>query len=170
MGKKQAQKDLPALETLRQLCNDFNGSVCSVWRKGYGYTGTLHFGRMHPVENPHPGSVDADQGAIMLNFWSCDRVLSNPLGASVVDSRLHKEEESLMAFHALEGKRVSTVELDETELSLRLVFTDGHSVVLLVDSSQKGKNDEQWAVESGSGPSAGVFGLDWVRSTVADDS
>lgn len=75
-----------------------------------------------------------------------------------------------MAFHALEGKRVSTVELDETELSLRLVFTDGHSVVLLVDSSQKGKDDEQWAVESGSGPSAGVFGLEWVRSTVADKS
>jgi len=120
---------------------------------------------MYPVEKPHPGNVDADQGAIMLNLWSCDRVLSNPLGAAVVDSRLRREEESLMAFHALEGKRVSTVEFDEAELSLLLVFSDGHGVVLLVDPTQEGKDDEQWAVESGSGPSAGVFGVEWVRST-----
>jgi len=120
---------------------------------------------MRQLLKRHPGSVHTDHGTIMLNLWDCDRVLADPLGAPVLDSRLHRDEESLVAFHALVGKHVSKVELDETKLSLRVAFSEGHELMLSVHSTQKAKDDEQWALESASGASVGIFGLAWVRST-----
>lgn len=146
------------------LCQELHGSVCAAWRKGYGYTGTFHFGDMHALDNRHPGNVDADQGDTMLNLWGCDRILTNALGDVVVDSRLRREEEALDTFHSLEGARVAGVTFGVTELSLEFAFSDGHRLLLLVDAAQTGQDDEQWAVETNSGSSMAVFGRKLIRS------
>lgn len=141
------------------------GLRCRAWRKGYGYTGSFHFGQMRPIRHRYPGTVDRDQGDVMLNLWDCDRVLLGPDGSARLDSRVNRQETLLSLFDVLIDTHVSKAELDEATLTLRLMFADGHIVELIVDPGQVDQDDEQWAVESESGVAVGVFGLGSVRWT-----
>ena len=171
MTREQAyQKKPSASEELRSLCSAITNLRCSVWRKGYGFTGSLHFGRMQPVDKRHPGSVDADQGEMMLDLWDCDRVFLRPDGEVLLDSRVSRDEVALAVLHRVEGLEASKVELDETKLSLRIDFADQHALVLILDPEQTEEGDEQWAVQGASRTSVGIFGLGLIRWTDGRDT
>lgn len=165
---EQAKSSAP--EGLRSLCSAITDLRCSAWRKGYGFTGSLHFGRMLPVGERHPGSVDVVEGEMMLDLWDCDRVLLRPNGEVLLDSRVNREEVVLDVLHRIEGLQVSKVELDERELSLRVPFSDGHALVLLLNREHTAEDDEQWAVQAAGETSVGIFGLGLIRWTDGRDT
>ena len=72
--------------------------------------------------------------------------------------------------HRIEGLAVSKVELDETRLSLRILFADGHALALLLDPEQAKEEDEQWAVQAASRTSVGIFGPGLIRWTDGRDT
>lgn len=164
MTDGQTRGDAQSCAILRDLCNDLRGQICSAWRKGYRFTGSLHFGAMQPIAKRFPGIVDSDRGMMRVSLWGCSSVLLSPAGADLLDSRSSRDENSLQTLHGLVGANVSTVEFDDIELTLELVFSDEHRLLLSINSAQTSVDDEQWAVGRANGCSAGVFGQRLIRT------
>ncbi len=161
-----SSSDRPASdEELRAMCDLLRWKTCKRWRKGYGYTGTLHFGELQPVSRSEPGMVDRDEGTVLLNLWSCHRVLRNARGAPVLDSRVRRHEAELESLILLEGSRVLGIDLNASQFGLTLRFLDGQTLELLPDPALVAADDEHWAIELHDGPSIGVFGRAVILSS-----
>lgn len=141
---------------LARLLQSFVGQPCVAWRKGYGRTGSLHFGTLVPARVQRPKLVNKDRGMLILNLWDCDRTLQVP-GNSVIDSTREGDEALLTRLASLEGAQVTDVLLDPPTLSLTLIFSTGARLALVTDS-RSGREDEQWAIEALNQPSISVFG------------
>lgn len=140
----------------RDLIAGLAGQRCVAWRKGYGRTGSLHFGVL--VERPHlpPKAVDRSSGEWIIDLDDSDRVLSCP-GAQTLDSRRDGDDLVMASLQQLEGTTVREIVLDPSSLSLRLTMSDGHVLELLTDP-ELSADSEQWAIELPTGFALIVYG------------
>ncbi len=165
MSADPSNESRASSDQLRRMCDHLRERECHRWRKGYGYTGTLHFGELLPVSRSFPRMIDRDEGAVMLNIWNCDRVLRDAFDKTVLDSRLLRNEAELNALAVLEGSCVRSVDFDGSRLSLCLGFHDGYTLEIAPDPALHAADDEHWALELHDGPGIGVFGRALILST-----
>lgn len=119
------------------------GTECVAWRKSYGTSGGLHFGRLVPKSLPSKRSRRyKDEGQWILHLWDCDRILTVWKGGEL-ESRSLKDEVQMKELALLEGHRVAEVSLDPETLLLTIAFAEGSMLKLLVDEDCE-PDLEQW--------------------------
>jgi len=131
------------------------GQPCVAWRKSYGRTGSIHFGKLIAEQNPLPKQVYRTRGPWVLDLQDCDRRLSlNP--DEILDSRSDGDDAILDRMQELEGLTLKGLRLSG-DLSLSLRFVEGAMLELIIDPALTAK-DEQWAMKLPSGMWILVYG------------
>lgn len=133
----------PRDETIfSQLIAGLVGQECIAWRKSYGGTGSLHFGRLIAKRSPPRKAVHRDRGTWVLWLWACDEKLTFPSGEQL-DSTRDGEDLVLARMPELVGSAVRSLRIDPETLSLTLELSTGATLELMTDPAYDG-NDEQW--------------------------
>lgn len=138
------------------LVSGLAGQECSDWRKGYGRTGSIHFGPLRPKTRMWPGSTDSDQGQWIVMLSDCERALTLSSGMEL--SSVGSGDDAVIGrLSDLRGLHLQSVVLDAETLSLTMRLSENNSLILQTDPNSTAR-DEQWAIELPIGLAIVAFG------------
>lgn len=131
------------VSTFGELVSGLAGAECSAWRKAYGSTGSLHFGKLRPKLHSSPRVVHRDEGEWFVQLWDCDRTLRLPTGQ---EFRSRENDAAILEnLGKLVGLRVNSVHIDPKTLDVTLRFLPTGSLVLS-PHPDSAPDSEQWNI------------------------
>jgi hypothetical protein len=131
--------------TLLAAVKKLEGQRCAEWRKGYGRSGSLHFGDLRPYAPSKKRRAYGTRGTWVLTLWNCDVELELATGERI-ETRGASDERAISRLATVNGQHLTHVRLDTETLALSLTFSSGDQLTVAPDATRD-RNEDQWSLE-----------------------